>query len=266
MNILCFSATRWLVTGVILSFLFSPAIAQNLEHVAQVYSVGGDVQFLPGGYVIKSEDGQAERYLYRNGKFERFQAAIPPLLENWTSFDWVQADYLDEIDRKSFDPAFRALLPTQSKLKKVLEIELPENRGTLALICYTRRSKEKLARPDATDIFVTGAISTEPSNRLPHYRKSWDLKVKPDSDYGDFQYQVLPGGERLILLYTAAKGGNSVDRDLEIFRIGKADQPGSSRLKPRTDSVRGECREKEWGQARPRWDLSFTYDPWGNYL
>ena len=36
-------------------------------------------------------------YIYKNSKFERLQGALPPLLKDWTSFDW-SVDYDDQIN------------------------------------------------------------------------------------------------------------------------------------------------------------------------
>jgi len=58
----------------------------------------GDVQFLPGGYVIEGDDGKTKKsYIYKNSKFERLQGALPPLLKDWASFDW-SVDYDDQIN------------------------------------------------------------------------------------------------------------------------------------------------------------------------
>jgi hypothetical protein len=201
--------------------LSSPADSQTLQHIANFSTSAGELQFLPGGYVFKRDDGGTERYMYKDSGFEPLQGNIPALVRNWGAFDWTNVDYLDEIDRHSFDPDVRALLPEHAKVKKILEITLDDRKGTLAVVCFTLRSMERFSRPDATDIFMAGMLNTEPPDRLPKYRKTWTLKAETESDYGDLQYQNVFGAGGFLILYSAAKGGDSVDQSLDVYRISQ---------------------------------------------
>jgi hypothetical protein len=227
---------KFVMTGVaILTVLFwtSPAKSQKLDHLAEFWALSGDVQFLPGAYVVKYEDGKTERYSYKDSGFEPLRDDVPPLVRNWTSFDWSGVDFRDQINGSPLDPDVRALVPKQAKIKKIIEISLTEG-GVIALVCYTLRTTEKFTRLEATDIFVAGAINADPTKGS--FRKLWDIKVKTNSDYGDFQYQSISGVGSFILLYSATTGGDASEHVLNIYRLAENVKPES--LAKRKQNVR----------------------------
>ena len=193
------------------------ADAQTLEHVQEFWDFTGDVQFFPGGYVSGNPYGGDGLYVYRNSKFEPLKGEIPPLLKGWSSFDWV-VDYLDQVDRSETLAAdLRALLPRRTKVKKVHKIFLPGDKNELALICFTRRLQ--IAGPDAADIFVTAALNPNPNDNRSEYHKLWSRRLTHNSSYGDFQYQVIPGAGKFILLYSSVTGGDAVEHHLDVYRL-----------------------------------------------
>jgi len=216
-----FSNYRCFLAVVILFFFTTlKSRAQSLEHIAEFSAAGGQVQFLPGGYVIKMEDGQKERYIYQDFKFQHFEGQMPLVLDNWTSFDWGSVDYLDQINRQDFDHGLAPFLQRAAKIKKILEIPLSGNKGKLVLICYTSKSQGKALTLNATDIFVTGVVDTETDIHKPSkFRKLWDGKLEEQSDYGDFIYEDIPNVGPFVLLYSTQSAGDSVDATLNVYRV-----------------------------------------------
>src|SRR5262249_25099131 len=209
--------------GVFLAALVmsSAAAAQRLEHVREFdFMVGGpitdqdtgDLQFVPGGYVIKDQNGHKERYIFRGNSFQRFKGKLSPALEKWSSFDW-DVDAFDEIDLRN--SKIRKYLPKGAKLKKVLEIP-PEDGGkpSLSVVCYTIRTYQ-------TSIFITALLSTatDGPQQGRTYRKLWTLKPKERYSYGDFQYQLVPGAGGFVLLYSGAPGADSQELSLDVYRL-----------------------------------------------
>lgn len=198
-------------------------VGQNLRHVKQFYAVNGNVQFLPGAYVIVTEYGdvhfqqdappvvdkaEKKRYKWEGAQFVAVKGPLAPELENWVSFDSV--DFLNQIDLKDFDPDLEAFLPRSRKVKKVLSISFAGKKQLLELICYLK----------GRNLFLTGVIDTDPYKIRPgKFQKLWTQMVKSDADYGDFQVQDVPTAGKFALLYTAATNGHAVNIDLDVFQL-----------------------------------------------
>jgi len=216
------ASREWLGLGLLLllSVIAFNTDAQTLQPAGSFTSSGGEVQFLPGGIVRKTEDSRTAIFSYQGTGFQAFHGQLSPELVNWASFDWESVDLLDQRDIRSFDPDLRAFVPNSSKVKKVLLIPLSQARGTLLLICSTRISTAKFVPPDATDIFVTAVIDRESDQRkAPTFEKLWEKKLSQNSSYGEFMFEILPGNRVFVILYSAMLGGSLVDRNLDIYRL-----------------------------------------------
>lgn len=209
----------------------SGAAAQRLEHVGDFSVViggggiegdnVGDLQFVPGGYVITTEGARTKRYIFRGNRFERFKGKLPSALENWSS-DW-DADFFDEIDLRGSNSKVKRYLPKGAKLKRVLEIPADDgSKASLLLACYTLRSYE-------TRIFIAGLLNTgaDGLHEGRAYRKLWTIKPNEGWSYGDLQYQLVSGVGGFVLLYSGAPGGDSMQLSLDVYRIHWDKEPGS---------------------------------------
>jgi hypothetical protein len=195
-----------------------------LKLAREFHSIGGSVQFLPGGFVIVTEDGKSTRYAFRSSGFVTSQEVLAPSLRSWIAFDWEGVDYLDQLNRKDFDPDIRAFLPNPAKVKKVLTLSQPDG-TSLLLVCYTSRSAQPLALPEATDISVLAVLDSEKDPHKPaKFQKEWEKKVAANASYGEFELQTVPRVGTFILLYSASTGGDAVDRALSVYRTERETQ------------------------------------------
>jgi hypothetical protein len=230
--------TAWFI--LCLAILAMPAAAaaaaQKPEHVGEFdivvggggYSedATGDLQFVPGGYVIKKEGNRTERYVFRGTRFEPLKKKLPGTLEKWNGPDW-DGDFYDEIDLHN--SKVRRYLPKGAKLKKVLDILQGESKPALSVACYTLRSFE-------SQIFIIGLLDLS-RDRLqpgPAYQKLWTVKVREGYSYGDLQHQAVPGVGDFVLLYSTTPGADSVEYALDVYRLHWDNQPqGPARKVPR---------------------------------
>lgn len=200
-----------------LLFPLSVSYAQTLEHVREFWDFSGDVQFLPGGYVTEGDEEKIKTYIFKNSKFERLQGALPPLLKDWTSFDW-SVDYDDQINVIGTLPEeLRAVLPRRARVKKFLQLDSPNGKSEVALICYTRKTWG--GGINDKDIFLTAALNANPTDLQGKYRKLWTRKLDEQSNYGDFQYQTIPGVGKFVVLYTTGVGGDAVTYSVDVYRL-----------------------------------------------
>ncbi|HEY6967726.1 MAG TPA: hypothetical protein VJA94_00740 [Candidatus Angelobacter sp.] len=215
---------RFCIAVCVVWFLAATANAQTIEHVQEFWAFT-DVQFLPGGYVVKDDGGQIERYVYKDSKFVRFKEEIPSLVKGWIAFAG-NADYLDQFDvRVQLPLGLTAILPKRAKVKKYFEIG-PD----VALVCYTR--KLNIEGSNTNDVFLIAAPDTKPGDSRAEYRRLWTRKLKAETNYGDLQYQSVSGVGDFLLLYTEDVAGDAVGHQLDVYRLrgiegGKA--PSKSR-------------------------------------
>jgi hypothetical protein len=210
-------AIYWLVCLSILVGSAPAMHAQTLEHIREFWDFTPDVQFLPGGYVLEAYDGKPRYFIYKDSKFERLQGALPPLLKNWTAFDW-SVDYDDQINVISTLPKeLRAVLPKRARVKKFLQLDGPDGKSWVALTCYTHKTWG--GGINDKDIFLTAALETNPTHPQAKYRKLWTRKLDEQSNYGDFQYQSIPGAGKFVVLYTTGVGGDAVTYSVDVYRL-----------------------------------------------
>lgn len=202
------------------ALLLSRANGQTLQTVGEFTANAGQVQFLPGAHILKAESNRKEHFVYNKSKFVPDGAPLPATLETWISFDWTSVDYLDQIDRKNFDPDIRLFLPERVRVKKVIILPLSVNQGRLILVCYTQKSKAKATFLNATNILVTALLDEQSDATKPgQYRRLWTKKLQTNSDYGDFLLEKVPGVGMFILLYSAEVAASSTDATLSVYRI-----------------------------------------------
>lgn len=200
----------WVLLPVVPSIIH----AQTLEHVRMFSGFTGDIQFLPGGYVTAGEDGKTKAYLYKNSEFEPLEGEIPSWLKGWISFDWSvdDDDQINVIDTLPVE--LKAALPKLARVKKFLEIAGPDGKRYVALICYTRRLRIKGS--NTKGIYLTAALNTNLTDYRLEYHKLWTRKLMSKVNYGDFQYQTVPGGGKFVVLYTT---GDTIKYQLEVYRL-----------------------------------------------
>lgn len=217
LNMRVTAMTTWIACCMSLLISAPSARAQTLEHIREFWDFTPDVQFLPGGYVLEAYDGKPKYFIYKNSRFEPLQGALPPLLKDWTSFDW-SVDYDDQINVISTLPEeLRAVLPKRARVKKFLQLDGPDGKSQVALICYTRKAWG--GGINDKSIFLTAALETNPTDLQSKYRKLWTRKLDEQSNYGDFQYHSIPGVGKFIVLYTTGVGGDAVTYSVDVYRL-----------------------------------------------
>lgn len=200
----------------ILMLLFPRAVAaQTLVHVGSFWGFN-DAEFLPGGYVEENSDGEIHRYLYKNSKFEPFKGELPALIQGWYASNGV-IDSVDQVDHSgNLPPGARTLLPGRVRVKNWHALSLPDGKGDLTLICYTRRVSLLV---NGKDIFVTAVLDTNPRGTRSQFQRLWARKLVSEANYSDFQYQVLPGAGPFFLLYSEVVGGDAIEHHLDVYRL-----------------------------------------------
>lgn len=193
--------------------------AQTLEHVREFWDFTGYVQFLPGGYVLEAYDGKPRYFIYKNSGFERLRGSIsiPASLKDWTSFDW-NVDYDDQINViRKLPEDLRAVLPRRARVKKFLQLDGPDSKSQVALICYTRKTSG--GGINDQDIFLAAALEANPADIQSKYHKLWRRKLGEQSNYGDLQYHSIPGVGKFVVLYTTGVGGDAVTYSVDVYRL-----------------------------------------------
>lgn len=188
------------------------------KKLANFGTLDGDAQLLPGGIVVVSEDNSKNQYSYQGQSFVRVPFGLSPDLSGWKSFDWDGVDYLDQVDKLDFDPDIKPLLPTGSKVKKVLDMPSSRSKGRFVLICYSLPTTEPNTGSNHTDLFLVGLDKIEGGSTNP-YSKRWSVKLASGYSYGNFTLERVPKAGLLGVLYSAGVGGSGVSRDLDIYRI-----------------------------------------------
>lgn len=197
--------------------------AQTLERVGTFWGFT-DVQFLPGAYVEENSDGDIKHYHYAGSKFEIVKH-IPAVLSQWSSFGGG-SDYLDQVDASgTLLGNLRALVPKRARVKKYYEVTLPAGSGAVAVICYTLALKIEGA--NAKEVFVAAALHAHPEDTRSEYTRLWTRKVASEANYGDFQYQLIPGAGAFFLLYSDVIGGDAIEHHLDVYRMRALDQPAA---------------------------------------
>ena len=202
----------FIVSAVLCACLSVHAAEVSIKHVGEFYSLGGTVQFLPGGYIIVTDvDGKSKQYVFNGSSFVASKEAIPPKLRAWVSFEWEGVDYLNQINRQSYDPGLDAFVPKSARVKQVISVNRPHGK-TLFLVCYTTKVVD-------TPISVVAVLDEEADPHKPmKFRRLWK-KVLTYGDYGQFEHQSIPGVGDFILLYSAYPGGSSVNRSLDVYKL-----------------------------------------------
>lgn len=196
-----------------------PGLAQKLEHVASFWGFNG-VEFLPGGYVQEYNDDEVTKYRYRNSGFVRLKGRVSGLGHGWPIAD---ADNYDEIDLTArLSRNLRAFLPRQARVKKYYKIELPNARGRLIVLCYTKQLQ--IEGSNTQDVFITAALDASPRGSRPVYHKLWSKKVATETNYQDFQYHTVSGAGAFFLLYTEGVSGDALEFNLDVFRMKALEQ------------------------------------------
>ena len=217
LNMRVSTMATWMAFFVSLLFSASSIHGQTLEHIREFWDFTPDVQFLPGGYILEAYDGKPKYFIYKNSKFERLQGQIPSLLKDWTSFDW-SVDYDDQINViRTLPEELRIVLPRRARVKKFLQLDGPNGKSEMALICYTRKTWG--GGINDKDIFLTAALNANPTDLQAKYRKLWTRKLDEQSNYGDFQYQTIPGVAKFVVLYTTGVGGDAVTYSVDVYRL-----------------------------------------------
>lgn len=206
---------------VTLAFATLQCEAQSLTLLRQFQTFQGNLQFLPGGRILVKQNGQESNYIYRNGDFTRSATPLPAELQRWTAFDWNGVDYLNQVDQKSYDPEINHFLPSDKKVKKVLDVPESEGNKSFVLVCYTEKSSSEDSEPGDTDIFATGLERTQNKNKSFTYRRLWTKRLETDMNYGNFVYEDVPGMARFVLLYSLSLGGSGYSLALDVYRIGE---------------------------------------------
>jgi hypothetical protein len=179
---------------------------------------GADLQFYPGGIVYMEEGEAKHQYVFRNDRFVAVPYALAAEFRGWKSFDWEGVDILNQIDVQSFDPDIRQLLPTGSRVKKVLDVPMNRLSHHLVVVCYSFPTTDKHPMTNDTDLFLVGLerVVGAPADK---FTLRWSMKVASASDYGNFTIERVSGGGLFGVLYHASVGGSSVSRELDIYRI-----------------------------------------------
>lgn len=143
-------------------------------------------------------------------------------MSQWASYQG-EFDYLDQVDASgTLYGDLRAFLPKRARVKKYYELMLPGDKNALAIICYTLALK--VEGVNAKDIFVTAALNANPYDTRSTYTKLWTRKVASEANYGDFQYQLVPGLGAFFLLYSEVVGGDVIEHHLDVYRMKALDQ------------------------------------------
>lgn len=216
--------------GAVIFIVVAITESVNLGHAQSVRDAGhfwamsqeaGTVQFLPGGVVLKREDGKNTFYSYRAGGFAAIRSEnISTAMGDWVYFDWDSIDYQDQLDRGTFDIPRDKFLPGGAKVKKVIYVPTKNAPEVIALVCYTVPVPEgENPIPGADYIFLL-VLRGERKDAGYSYKQILTQKLQKDSNYGDLILQNVSGIGKVLALYSVAPGGSSEDRQLDLYLLG----------------------------------------------
>lgn len=217
--------TAFVASVMLLLFSTRTSQAQELSDLAHLWAMGkanGSVQLLSNGVALKKEGGHNTFYSYHGGKFipSSTVGGLSRSVLTWTYFDWNDLDYLDQVDKGTFDIPRESFLSRDSKVKKVIQIPDKNSETMTVLVCYTQPDHEQESPSSTAREIVILALKGQSAKAGYSYEKLWTKKLQEGSAYGGLVLQDISGIGRVLALYSAASSGaSSEDRQLDLYLL-----------------------------------------------
>lgn len=195
--------------------------SQEMQELGHFWAMGGTVQLLPGGNVLKKEDGAVTMYSYEHGKYGvNNQTNVALSLANWTYFDWQSVDWKDQINRNNSDIPDQKFWPQNAKVKKVLYLSPRNALVVTVLVCYSvKEAQTSYPILSTADQIWVAALRGTKTDTVYVYDKLWQRKLESQSNYGELAVQQVTGIGKILVLYSASTGGSSESEQLDIYRL-----------------------------------------------
>jgi len=194
--------------------------AQGIREVGHFWAMGGTVQLLPTGDVLKREEGKTTVYSYLQGHYAVNKGGqVSDRARNWKYFDWLSVDWNDQLDKNNSDIPDGKFWPQNAKVKKQIYLSARNASVVTVVVCYT------VTEPPADSPLATSkhirlvALKGSVTDRGYVYHELWTKTLQKESSYGELTMQDAPGIGKVLVLYSASAGPSSESEQLDIYRL-----------------------------------------------
>lgn len=212
---------RALVSVVIVFLLHSARCgAQEIRELGHFWTLGGTVQLLPTGNILRREEAKTTLYSYQQGHYVvSREVQIPDRLTKWTYFDWRSIDWHDQRDANDSDIPDGKFWPHNAKVKKVIYLSARHVPVVTALVCFTvPELHEEFSSATAKRIMLIALKGNMTENGYV-YRELWTKALQKESSYGELAVQEVVGIGSVLVLYSASAGPSSESEQLDLYLL-----------------------------------------------
>jgi hypothetical protein len=182
--------------------------------------MGGTVQILPTGNVLKREEGKTTVYSYVQGHYVADKGGqVSEQAKNWTYFDWQSVDWKDQLNRNNSDIPDGKFWPENAKVKKLIYLSARNASVVMVVVCYTVPEPPKDSPLETSKHIKLVALKGNATDSGYAYHELWTKTVQKESSYGELTLQEAPGIGKLLVLYSASAGPSSESEQLDIYRL-----------------------------------------------